>query len=165
MTVHGPFEMLSEVDSVGMDNCILRLMMVMNLTTLIMFDALVRRNRIAFVGDAAHTLDPILALGGGLALLDANMLSEALAKNGTTDSLSEKFWPGKVEIERSLFRYEEARYNRLRRLHLVSNMAQMVGHIESPGWCSTRDSLLRLLPISMKGKTFDHFIRLVAETR
>jgi 2-polyprenyl-6-methoxyphenol hydroxylase-like FAD-dependent oxidoreductase len=40
--------------------------------------------RVGLIGDAAHAMSPVLALGGGLALEDAEVLAEEIGRSGPT---------------------------------------------------------------------------------
>ena len=98
----------------------------------------------AFVGDASHTLDPILAQGAGVGLEDAAHLAACL--------ISSQMLRG------ALRKYEHQRLTRLQRLHLVSNIAQGMGHMEGPTACRVRDVLLRMAPPPLKSWAFDRAI-------
>lgn len=105
---------------------------------------------VAFVGDAGHTLDPILAQGAGIAIEDGARLAGAIGE--CTDAL------GVVDWTAALAMYETRRSRRLRPLHLLSNVSQALGHMESQALCSVRDSLLRLTPPFIKGRVMDSMI-------
>eukprot|EP01041_Mallomonas_annulata_P007107 gene7107-14455_t len=81
---------------------------------------------IAFVGDAAHTLDPILAQA----------------------------------LKAALETFERSRAHRVRNLHTLSTIAQMIGHMDSQMMCNIRDIGISSLPHYLKGHLFDRLINL-----
>jgi len=102
---------------------------------------------IAFLGDASHTLDPILAQGAGVAIEDASHLAKLLSKMKDPRYM------------RNVLRaYESGRKDRLNRLHLMSNISQMIGHIETPFLLSLRDLILGFPPSALKSLAFDELI-------
>ena len=54
--------------------------------------------------------------------------------------------------------YESGRKDRLNRLHLMSNISQMIGHIETPFLLSLRDLILGFTPSALKSLAFDELI-------
>jgi 2-polyprenyl-6-methoxyphenol hydroxylase-like FAD-dependent oxidoreductase len=71
------------------------------------------RGRIALIGDAVHATTPHLASGAGIAIEDALVLSEELARE--------------ADVERALRRFEERRWERCR---LVVENSVRIGHME-----------------------------------
>ena len=104
---------------------------------------------VAFLGDAAHTLDPILAQGSGVAIEDAEhlaMLIGGVVHNG-------------MNLSSALATYERQRIGRLERLHHLSNWAQRVGHMTEEAWCTRRDYAMRAIPAFAKAAGFDAAVR------
>ncbi|MDI7864709.1 FAD-dependent monooxygenase [Rhizobiaceae bacterium n13] len=54
-------------------------------------------DRIVLVGDAAHACSPSMAQGAGMALEDAIVLANCLARNGQTDRPLEEFYMRRIE--------------------------------------------------------------------
>ena len=82
-----------------------------------------RRNAVTLLGDAAHTMPPILAQGTNQALLDTMVVCKALSdlRNGSSDFTA--------ELARALRRYEKTRR---RRVSAVSRVASLqVSHGEA----------------------------------
>lgn len=97
---------------------------------------------LALVGDAAHTLDPILAQGAGVAVEDAAALARVLTG-----------WePSEGDLAHRLHRYEALRAARLRPLVAISHVASFLGQMQ-PAW--PRDQAVRLLPEVVKRTVFD----------
>ena len=116
---------------------------------------------IAFVGDAFHTFDPILAIGGGVAIESSKVLYESLEKvmrgSDNDDSNID------ATLQKALAEYERRMLPRFMRLDAISDMAQRFGHVESFVYNSYRDAFLQhLLPQKAKGKMMDALIRMVA---
>ena len=109
---------------------------------------------VAFVGDAAHTLDPILAQGAGVAIEDATLLATALVGAGGGGGGA---FDGQLAAR--LAAYESTRQPRVDRLHHISNFAQTVGHVSSPVLCAVRDAVIRATPAAIKSPVFDHSVR------
>ena len=88
----------------------------------------------------------------GLAIIDACHLADCLKDETQTD------------LEKKMQTYDMKRQNKLQRLHHISNIAQMFGHVENEGVCNFRNSVMTtpLVPRSLKGYAFDRFIQLVA---
>lgn len=105
---------------------------------------------VAFVGDAGHTLDPILAQGAGVAIEDGARLAVAISQCTDTS--------GVVNWEAALASYEARRFRRLRPLHQLSNISQALGHLESQALCTARDAVLGLTPSFIKGRVMDEMI-------
>lgn len=110
---------------------------------------------IVFLGDAAHTLDPILAQGAGIALEDAFYLVESMKANVSA-------WNPHIGIPTSLESFDDNRFLRLRNLHFVSNLSQLIGHVDNVTLRKCRDFILKRIPSSLKSKIFDKFIKLVS---
>jgi hypothetical protein len=106
---------------------------------------------ILFAGDAAHTLDPILAQGAGIAFEDAQHISKELIQYFQHPELGFNF-----------HRLQNKRMQRIRKLHAISNLAQSVGHIDSPLLNQVRDRVIRSVPQMIKGPLFDQFIKLAS---
>jgi len=124
-------------------------------------DIMDNKSAIAFVGDASHTLDPILAQGAGVAMEDAQRLAEALSTHVTCGSMGdERERERERELTMALSAYEKSRRNRLYRLHTLSNLAQIWGHIDNKNYSYARDVMLKAIPNSIKGYVFDRFIEL-----
>jgi len=130
------------------------------------------------VGDAAHTLDPILAQGAGIAVEDAMHLRNAMIevlpaasatdRNATTttnqnNSVSKLTSNDTIDWVRALQMYETQRARRVQKLHHVSNLAQWIGHMRSPVAIVMRDWCIRFLaPHAIKSRLFDLILRYVA---
>lgn len=69
---------------------------------------------VAFVGDAAHAIDPVLAQGGSIAIEDAVILGKCLAETERSP-------------RKSLERYMLNRFNRTTHLRALSNVSQWIG--------------------------------------
>lgn len=111
---------------------------------------------IAFVGDAFHTFDPILAIGGGVAIESSKVLYEELKKTSTNGDNTNC-------LQKALAEYERRMLPRFMRLDAISDTAQRFGHVESFLYNSYRDVFLQhLLPQKAKGKMMDALIRMVA---
>lgn len=106
------------------------------------------RGNIAFIGDAAHTLDPILAQGAGVAMEDAQRLADCIREMDGIESL-----PSALQL------YEKKCYLRRGKLQILSDVAQSVGHIDSPSTAKWRDAALRSLPDSMKTYLFSSLLK------
>ena len=132
-------------------------------------------NSIVCLGDAYHTLDPILAQGTGVAIEDAAHLVECLKYYGLKENENEDKddntsirtskddkkvynYSDHEIISRSLKLFQEQRKNRINRLHFLSDAAQLVGHIDSPFFCSIRNLKLSLYFKSLSSFFFDQAI-------
>lgn len=104
---------------------------------------------VAFIGDAAHTLDPILAQGAGIAIEDACILAATIGSDRGASNIN---WA------KLLTEYDNRRMPQVARLHHISNIAQQIGHISSPSLCYFRDLGLALIPSVVKGYIFDRFM-------
>mmetsp|Transcript_15528 Transcript_15528/g.21261 ORF Transcript_15528/g.21261 Transcript_15528/m.21261 type:complete len:448 (-) Transcript_15528:105-1448(-) len=104
-----------------------------------------------FVGDARHTLDPILAQGAGLAVEDAQHLAHCLS-SGDVNNMSQ-----------TLCHYHQHRAWRSARLYWLAELAQAVGQ-QPAGWISqVRDALLPRLPAALTGRLFDLVLRMTVD--
>ncbi|CAM9274042.1 unnamed protein product, partial [Chrysoparadoxa australica] len=86
------------------------------------------------VGDAAHTLDPILAAGAGVAVEDAVALARHLDTSGLGTALAE---------------YDNERRRRVAILGLVSEVSQSVGMLGKEWLVNGRDALMGHLPAAL----------------
>jgi 2-polyprenyl-6-methoxyphenol hydroxylase-like FAD-dependent oxidoreductase len=64
-----------------------------------------------------------------------------------------------ANLSAALATYERQRQGRLERLDWVSNLAQMVGHVESEAWCGARDTAMQWVPAALKSPIFDAAVR------
>ena len=118
------------------------------------------------VGDANFTLDPILAVGTGVAIEDGWLLTEAL--DLTACSSDNNNGPRRVSAvagKAVLKRLDEMRRDRLQRLSVISDLAGGVGHLESAWACYLRDGFLKALPNAIKGRCLDSFIATAIESK
>jgi len=107
---------------------------------------------VAFVGDAFHTFDPILAVGAGAALEQARTLYYCLSTQseaGTAAALQQ--FNGKI-------------CTRAQKLDVISDLAQRCGVVQSPLLSLYRNALLTVLPERVKGRAMDSMIRIVASS-
>lgn len=100
---------------------------------------------ICYAGDANWTLDPILAVGAGIAVEDSWLLKSALARP--------------IQATEVASAVDLARRDRLQILSVLSDLAQSVGHMRSPLACSIRDGLLGALPHSVTTAVLDAVIK------
>mmetsp|Transcript_21290 Transcript_21290/g.21428 ORF Transcript_21290/g.21428 Transcript_21290/m.21428 type:complete len:99 (-) Transcript_21290:221-517(-) len=92
---------------------------------------------------------------------DAQRLAEALSTHVTCGSMGdERERERERELTMALSAYEKSRRNRLYRLHTLSNLAQIWGHIDNKNYSYARDVMLKAIPNSIKGYVFDRFIEL-----
>ena len=105
----------------------------------------------AFIGDAAHLQDPILAQGANCSIEDAFHLADCVASMIVRH---EDGW-GRTALNVCFREYEERRKCRLQRLHFVSNLAQSIGQIDGVFMNAVRDKLLLSLPHALKSRIFD----------
>lgn len=106
---------------------------------------------VAFIGDAFHTFDPILAVGAGVSLEQARALFRCL--EGTS----------KTGLNAALQKYNSKVCTRAQKLTVLSDMAQRFGVIQSPILSLYRNSVLSVLPERAKGRIMDSMIRVIAE--
>jgi hypothetical protein len=143
-------------------------------------DASRKFTSVAYMGDAAHTLDPILAQGAGVAIEDAWLLGRALESHyryqpydsftvssyGIPDKDPDdtSFLKGnhRVDLKAALKDFETSRGSRIKKLEIFSDLSQAVGHLESPILCRIRDIFLFMIPQFIKGRLFDFSIRAVS---
>eukprot|EP00039_Didymoeca_costata_P027228 m.17861 g.17861 ORF g.17861 m.17861 type:complete len:439 (+) comp6133_c0_seq1:259-1575(+) len=100
---------------------------------------------VVFVGDAFHTLDPILAQGAGVAIEDAVNFTHLYSKT--------------EDVQSSISEFYEQKQSRLMRLQFLQTQAQFMGHREHPSICKMRDTMLLNLPQNLKSFLFDFAIR------
>jgi len=108
---------------------------------------------VAFIGDAAHALDPILAQGAGVAIEDAARLAGALEGLGS----------GKVDasaLGSALKAMDQGGVKRLRVLHALSKASQGVGHLNNHTLVRARDFVMRGVPRALKTPCFDAAVRM-----
>ena len=115
-------------------------------------DSLGRIKPVVFMGDAAFTLDPILAQGAGLGIEDGALLHAALSRfsdlRSEPDNLSD-----------CLDNFESMRKERILRLFHLSNLSQSLGHMESRAACTLRNFFLRgVVPSVYKTLFFNNLI-------
>jgi 2-polyprenyl-6-methoxyphenol hydroxylase-like FAD-dependent oxidoreductase len=122
---------------------------------------------VACVGDAFFTFDPILAVGGGQAIVAADLLASSLAKHlekegedgGEGTGAGEKEW----WVMRALREYEGEYSKRCVALGVVSDIAQKAGALQSPVLNAYRDVVLTwVVPDGAKGRAMDSLIRVTA---
>ncbi|CAM9389266.1 unnamed protein product [Phaeothamnion confervicola] len=115
------------------------------------------------VGDAAHTLDPILAQGIGVAFEDAFRLCACLlaagpgaaADSGGDGSSNGEKAVAQASVAAALRAYERSCLQRVRLLTAVSGAAQAVGQLSGRRACDARDALLLTTPKALKSRLFD----------
>ena len=106
---------------------------------------------IALVGDAANTLDPILAQGAGVAIEQGYALSQCA---------SQRLHLGQInDVNADLMQYDVWQKRRCRRLRQISNAAQQFGQLRTLFMCQGRTMLLGALPRQLKSFVFDSMIR------
>ncbi|CAM9208315.1 unnamed protein product [Ectocarpus sp. 4 AP-2014] len=115
---------------------------------------------VVLVGDAAHTLDPVLAQGAGLALEDAFFLAQHLKDfNDRQNKKSAAVTVGEAgdRLEEALSRYDEERLQRALLLSVLSDVSQALGQLRRPEWLvRARDSTLaRHIPAALSSRVFD----------
>ncbi|KAG8463147.1 hypothetical protein KFE25_011144 [Diacronema lutheri] len=101
---------------------------------------------VALVGDAAWTLDPILAQGGGVAIEDAAELAACTAAWAPAH--------GAGALDAALRAYEAARRPRLRALAAISLLPDALGQMAGLP-ASLRDGLLAALPRTLSSAAFE----------
>lgn len=94
-----------------------------------------------YAGDAARTLDPILAVGAGLAIEDAFEIAHHASGH----------------IDNALA-VSEARDRRIRRLRWLSDLSQAIGQMSSSTAMHVRDGLASVVPTALSGPCFDRFL-------
>ncbi|CAM9354549.1 unnamed protein product [Ectocarpus sp. 13 AM-2016] len=115
---------------------------------------------VVLVGDAAHTLDPVLAQGAGVALEDAFFLAQHLKDfNDRQNKKSTAVTAGEAgdRLEEVLSRYDEERLQRALLLSVLSDVSQALGQLRRPEWLvRARDSTLaRYMPGALSSRVFD----------
>lgn len=106
-----------------------------------------RNANVFYAGDAARTLDPILAVGAGLAIEDAF----EIVQHAT----------GQTELSRSI---SEQREKHVRRLRWLSNASQAVGQMSSSSAMLVRDRTARAVPSALSGRIFDALLKIAIES-
>ncbi|KAJ1625534.1 hypothetical protein T492DRAFT_1147305 [Pavlovales sp. CCMP2436] len=109
------------------------------------------RPGVALVGDAAQTLDPILAQGAGVAIEDAAELAACVGGWSRAE--------GGPTLAVLLERYATARAPRLRALGAVSLVADAAGQLSGAA-AAARDVGLRALPSAIKSPAFEALLYL-----
>lgn len=112
---------------------------------------------VVFLGDANHTLDPILAQGAGLAIEEGVKLAEALVL--AADEKSNASHDGAAVVDRTVASFQAARDARILRLSILSDLSQWVGHLDDAALVAARDRFMLAVPPSIKGLTFDMLIQ------
>ncbi|CAM9793747.1 unnamed protein product [Scytosiphon promiscuus] len=129
---------------------------------------------VVLVGDAAHTLDPVLAQGAGVALEDAFFLAQSIKEfndNGDGRGSVSSAPAGETSVGRSrrqpgdgkglqgvLSRYDSERLQRALLLSALSDLSQTLGQLREPEWLvRARDSSIArfLIPASLRSRVFD----------
>lgn len=106
---------------------------------------------VALIGDAAYTLDPILAQGAGVAIEDAAELAACTAAWKRAD--------GEAALDAALARFAVARRPRLQVLAAVSLLPDRIGQMA--GWqAALRDRLLLAVPAALSSAAFEAALRL-----
>ena len=105
------------------------------------------QSNVVAVGDAFYTFDPIMAIGAGFAIESAHALSQSLIPNKNTETVG-------FQIRK----YEQSLQPKIRTLSRVSQLAQLVGHMNSKPACNVRDRALSFLPNAIKGYVMDGVI-------
>ena len=91
------------------------------------------------------------AQGAGLAIEDAAHVADVVQHALDTDAP----W----NMQSIIDSYWQKRITQVRKLHHVSNLAQMIEHVESSAIVSCRDFLMSVVPSSAKSYIFDLFLR------
>lgn len=100
--------------------------------------------RVVLVGDAAHTLDPILAQGAGVAIEDAAQLASSTQRWLPSD--------GRPALARALQEYAAIREARVRALAAISCVPDALGQMEST---TLRDTAMRMIPSPLSALGFE----------
>lgn len=111
------------------------------------------KSKVVYLGDANFTIDPILAVGAGVALEESVLLATAIVQSGSDP----------YAVSRALETNHQRR-DRLLRLAVLSDLAQLVGHVDSSRLCRIRNWLLGILPTGATGAALDSLIRLTAHS-
>ncbi|CAN0143679.1 unnamed protein product [Ectocarpus fasciculatus] len=121
-----------------------------------------RGKGVVLVGDAAHTLDPVLAQGAGVALEDAFFLAQHLkdlneSQNKGSAAVTAVAGEAGESLEEALSRYDEERLQRALLLSVLSDVSQALGQLRRPEWLvRARDSTLaRYIPAALSSRVFD----------
>ena len=97
-----------------------------------------QKSRVYFVGDAARTLDPILAVGAGLAIEDGFDVAQTISNSQRS----------KASMNREA---------RIRKLRFLSNLSQFSGQLNSSLLISIRDTFSTMNP-RLTSRIFDSFM-------
>ncbi len=93
------------------------------------------KGRVALLGDAAHAMTPNMGQGAAMAIEDAYVLADELAKS--------------QEVPAALTRYEERRRKRVDFIQTRSRRIGQVAQWESAAACAARNFLARMAPDSV----------------
>merc|ERR1711871_1752267 len=105
------------------------------------------------IGDAAFMYDPILAIGAGEAILDAQLLVSELSMLCEKGKREAEF----AELLDSIWTaFNKKRALRIQGLSALSNLAGFLGQTR---WCKSRDAAMALTPSAVKRAVFDWNIR------
>ena len=94
------------------------------------------KGRVALLGDAAHAMTPNMGQGAAMAIEDAFVLADELAR-------------GADDLPSALKRYEQRRRARVDLIQTRSRRFGIIAQWESPVACALRDFALRLAPDSV----------------
>lgn len=97
-----------------------------------------QKSQVYFVGDAARTLDPILAVGAGLAIEDGFDVAQTISSSQRS----------KASMNREA---------RIRKLRFLSNLSQFSGQLNSSLLISIRDTFSMMNP-RLTSRIFDSFM-------
>lgn len=114
---------------------------------------------VAFAGDAAHTLDPILAQGARMRVEDAAHLYAVLEKEQADTKTQTQTQQQPHPLAPALADFERRRLEKVSRLHLASNLAQTIGHMENSQLVRMRNWVISLVPRRLTGWVFDAVLR------
>jgi 2-polyprenyl-6-methoxyphenol hydroxylase-like FAD-dependent oxidoreductase len=106
------------------------------------------RGRVTLLGDAAHPMTPNLGQGGCQAIEDAVVLAECLARGSAVDA--------------ALAEYESRRRERANQIVDRSWRMGQLAQLESPTGRFLRDSLFRLVPVSLAARGVRDLVRAAA---
>eukprot|EP00933_Yihiella_yeosuensis_P003529 TRINITY_DN10644_c4_g5_i1.p1 TRINITY_DN10644_c4_g5~~TRINITY_DN10644_c4_g5_i1.p1 ORF type:complete len:393 (-),score=69.59 TRINITY_DN10644_c4_g5_i1:75-1253(-) len=105
------------------------------------------------LGDAAYVFDPILAVGAGEAIREAEVLVDLLSSR--LDAVSDTKVLDAIREELAQQRLRE-----MQKLASFSNLAQLLGQTN---WCRTRDTAASISPSFVKTAIFDWSVRQLAK--
>ncbi len=92
------------------------------------------KKRVALVGDARHGLSPITGMGGSMALEDAFVLADELAKSDS------------AHIDAALKNYAKRRTARIKKMITLSNMSEKFYFIKTPFERIVRNAIAAVFP-------------------